>query len=142
MQLFEFQCELSPAQTLKQMAEQHQQHKNMGMPFVRSPMANNPGAQQQVNPNRNNIVNSGPFGNDFSQFNNTDFINNSTGNNSQFELAAKQEMMFSQQQQQTHHMPPQMQTKLNPNAFNKQQFPYNSPNSIGMCICNVYIKTI
>lgn len=114
------------------MAEQHQ-HKNMGMPFVRSPMGNNPQAPQ-VNPNRNNIVNSGPYGNDFSQFNNSDFINNSTGNNAQFELAAKQEMMFSQQQQQqqqTHHMP-QMQSKLNPNAFNKQQFPYGSPNSMGM----------
>lgn len=112
------------------MAEQHQQHKNMGMPFVRSPMANNQNAPQ-VNPNRNNIVNSGPFGNDFSQFNSSDFINNSTGGNAQFELAAKQEMMFSQQQ--THHMPPQMQTKLNPNAFSKQQqFPYGSPNPIGI----------
>lgn len=123
------QCELSPAQTLKQMAEQHQHKNTMGMPFanVRSPMGNNPTAPQ-VNPNRN-MVNSGPFGNDFGQFNSTDFMNNSTAPNSQFELAAKQEMMFSQQQ--THHMPPQMQSKMNPNAFSKQQFPYGSPNTIG-----------
>lgn len=99
------------------------------MPFanVRSPMGNNPTAPQ-VNPNRN-MVNSGPFGNDFGQFNSTDFMNNSTAPNSQFELAAKQEMMFSQQQ--THHMPSQMQSKMNPNAFSKQQFPYGSPNTIG-----------
>lgn len=112
------------------MAEQHQHKNTMGMPFVnvRSPMGNNP-QPPQVNPNRNNMVNSGPFGNDFGQFNNNDFMNNSSGGNPQFELAAKQEMMFSQQQ--THHMPPQMQTKMNPNAFNKQPFPYGSPNSIG-----------
>lgn len=123
------QCELSPAQTLKQMAEQHQHKNTMGMPFanVRSPMGNNPNAPQ-VNPNRN-MVNSGPFANDFGQFNSNDYMSNSTPPNSQFELAAKQEMMFSQQQ--PHHMPPQMQSKMNPNAYNKQQFPYGSPNTIG-----------
>lgn len=111
---------LSPAQALKHMAEQHQHKNTMGMPFVRSPMSQNT-APQQVNPNRN-IVNSSPFGNDFGQFNNSDFMNKNltpAGGNSQFEIASKQEMMFSQQQ--SHHMP-QMQTKMNPNAFNKQQF--------------------
>lgn len=103
------------------------------MPFVRSPISNNPTAPQ-VNPNRNNIVNSGPFGNDFGQFNSSDFMNNTSSGNSQFDLAAKQEMMFSQQQ--THHMP-QMQSKINPNAFNKQQFPYGSPNTIGIKIASL-----
>lgn len=108
------------------------------MPF-RSPMGNNPAAvaaaaaaaAAQVNPhNRNNMVNSGhSFANEFGQFNNSDFMNNTSAPNSQFELAAKQEMMFSQQQ--AHHMPPQMQSKMNPNTFNKQQFPYASPNTIG-----------
>lgn len=123
------------------MAEQHQHKNTMGMPF-RSPMGNNPAAAAaaaaaaavaaQVNPNRNNMVNSQhSFANDFGQFNNSDshFMNNANGPNSQFELAAKQEMMFSQQQ--SHHMPPQMQTKINPNTFNKQQFQYASPNTIG-----------
>lgn len=120
------------------MAEQHQHKNTMGMPF-RSPMGNNPAtvaaaaaaaAAAQVNPNRNNMVNAGhAFANDFGQFNNSDFMTNSNAPNAQFELAAKQEMMFSQQQ--THHMPPQMQSKINPNSFNKQQFPYASPNTIG-----------
>lgn len=113
------------------MAEQHQHKNTMGMPF-RSPMGNNGPPPSQVNPNRTNMVNSGhSFANDFGQFNSSDFMNNAPPQNAQFELAAKQEMMFSQQQQQhQHHMP--IQTKMNPNAFNKQQFPYGSPNTIGI----------
>lgn len=70
-------CELSPAQTLKHMAEQHQHKSTMGMQFVRSPINQNAPHQKPMNMSRPTSNGGNLFPNDFNKFNVNEFINNS-----------------------------------------------------------------
>lgn len=148
-------CDLSPAQTLKHMAEQHQHKNAMGMPFARSTIPNNV-VQKQVISNRN-----GAFNNEFNKFNNNEFINNpnntvqfnkvatgpcgSGGGGSPFDMN-KSDMMYGQQSHSDFDMKRMSQSqmpktsKLNSNIFNKQHYPtYGSPTSMQTNVSNVSI---
>lgn len=142
-------CELSPAQTLKHMAEQHQQKTSIGMQFSRSPLGNNP--PKQVPMSRTASPSGGmPFGHDYQRLGGPEYIPNQNQFNKMmagphFDVT-KQEMMYNLHQSHSQQpqgnkfdlkrltqkpMQPQQQPKLAQEqqkslsaSFDKQHFPH------------------
>lgn len=66
-------CELSPAETLKHMAEQHQHKSTIGMQFTRSPIHQNVSHQKQIHLKRPAPNDGSPFASDFHKINANEF---------------------------------------------------------------------
>lgn len=105
-------CELSPAQTLKHMAEQHQQKTSIGMQFSRSPLSSNP--PKQVPMNRTVSPSGGmPFGHEYQRLSAPEYIPNQNQFNKMlagphFDVT-KQEMMYNLHQSHSQQPPSQLQ---------------------------------
>lgn len=107
-------CELSPAQTLKHMAEQHQHKSTVGIQFTRSPLHQHSPHQKQMNINRPTPNGGNQFPNDFHKFNVNEFINSPVLGGP---AGMDNDMMYA------HH---QHQHQKNQQQFKKQHYPqYN-----------------
>lgn len=106
-------CELSPAQTLKHMAEQHQHKNSMGMQFTRSPIHQAAPHQKQLNMNRPSPNSGAQFPNDFNKYNVGEFMNNSVQFNKMM-AGTDNNIIYA------HH---QHQQQKNQQQFKKQHYP-------------------
>lgn len=111
-------CELSPAQTLKHMAEQHQHKNTMGMQFTRSPIHQNAPHQKQIHMNRPVPNGATAFPNDFNKFNVNEFINNSVQFNKMLGAPAGMDnnMIYA------HHQHQQQQQQKNQQQLRKSHY--------------------
>lgn len=115
-------CELSPAQTLKHMAEQHQHKSTMGMQFARSPIHQNTLHQKQMNMIRPTTNGGTQFTNDFNKFNINEFMNSSV----QFNKVMGGPVGMDNSVIYAHHQHQQQQQHKSHQQFKKQHYPQYS----------------